>query len=275
MKNDDSLTPREREVLALMAAGKTNAEISRELAISFPTAKAHVSSVLAKLEASTREEAVARSRLTGRRSSWRTGWLWAPLAIGAAAVVVLALGVAGVFLLDNSSPERDTTLVIPLEELPNDVPTRFPLQGFGEFEPGKEYGVWVTKSGSGAVTALFDRDPHSGCPVPWLEGPHTLADLGDQSGTRLTALVGAYKDPCGGWTYLRHSGQVVFGASPRGLDSFPVTVEGSNAVVDLTRVQLGLCQEPTTPPSCSREGQPEYVTDPPPPIIPDWGRGSP
>src|SRR5687768_4690856 len=49
-RDDDrrSLTPREREVLALMAAGKTNGEISRELAISFPTAKAHVSSVLSK-----------------------------------------------------------------------------------------------------------------------------------------------------------------------------------------------------------------------------------
>ena len=53
------LTPREREVLALMVQGLTNPEIAERLVVSRSTAKAHVSNVLAKLGASNRAEAVA------------------------------------------------------------------------------------------------------------------------------------------------------------------------------------------------------------------------
>ena len=53
------LTPREREVLALMIQGLTNPEIAGRLVVSRSTAKAHVSNVLSKLGASNRAEAVA------------------------------------------------------------------------------------------------------------------------------------------------------------------------------------------------------------------------
>jgi NarL family two-component system response regulator LiaR len=53
------LTPRERDVLALLAEGKTNAEIAERLTISRSTTAAHVSSILSKLDASNRAEAVA------------------------------------------------------------------------------------------------------------------------------------------------------------------------------------------------------------------------
>jgi DNA-binding CsgD family transcriptional regulator len=52
-----ALTPREREVLALFAAGKTNVEIANELGIRFDTAKWHVSEVLSKLGVERREDA--------------------------------------------------------------------------------------------------------------------------------------------------------------------------------------------------------------------------
>jgi DNA-binding NarL/FixJ family response regulator len=61
---DDSLTPREAEVLALVAAGRSNGEIAGQLFISTKTVSVHVSNILAKLGAASRTEAVA---LAGRR----------------------------------------------------------------------------------------------------------------------------------------------------------------------------------------------------------------
>jgi DNA-binding NarL/FixJ family response regulator len=52
----DQLTPREREVLRLIARGYTYREIARELFISAKTVETHVSSVLRKLQLSTRHQ---------------------------------------------------------------------------------------------------------------------------------------------------------------------------------------------------------------------------
>jgi DNA-binding NarL/FixJ family response regulator len=52
----DQLSPREREVLRLIARGYTYKEVARDLTISAKTVESHVSSVLRKLQLSTRHE---------------------------------------------------------------------------------------------------------------------------------------------------------------------------------------------------------------------------
>lgn len=59
------LTPREREVLALLADGANNDVIAQELVISPQTARTHVHNVLQKLDVHSRLEAVALVRRTG------------------------------------------------------------------------------------------------------------------------------------------------------------------------------------------------------------------
>jgi DNA-binding NarL/FixJ family response regulator len=59
------LTEREREVLALVARGLTNAEIAGRLVVSDKTVRNHVSNVFAKLHVTTRAGAVARARDAG------------------------------------------------------------------------------------------------------------------------------------------------------------------------------------------------------------------
>ena len=59
------LSERELEVVRLMAAGQTNAEIARRLQVSPNTAKAHVHHVLRKLGVADRTSAVARAAALG------------------------------------------------------------------------------------------------------------------------------------------------------------------------------------------------------------------
>lgn len=57
-----SLSPREIEVLSLMAEGLTNSEISKELFLSENTVKAHVKEILPKLQARNRVTAILKAR---------------------------------------------------------------------------------------------------------------------------------------------------------------------------------------------------------------------
>jgi LuxR family maltose regulon positive regulatory protein len=58
----EPLTPRELEVLHLLAEGATNQEIADHLVVSLRTVKKHVSNLLLKLEAQNRTQAVVRAR---------------------------------------------------------------------------------------------------------------------------------------------------------------------------------------------------------------------
>jgi DNA-binding CsgD family transcriptional regulator len=60
-----ALTPRELEVLALIAEGASNKAIARKLSISVHTVKFHIGSLLDKLDAEGRAEAVAQGARIG------------------------------------------------------------------------------------------------------------------------------------------------------------------------------------------------------------------
>ena len=64
-RRDNDLTTREAEILGLVAQGRTNGEIARQLFISAKTVSVHVSNILAKLGAGGRTEAAAIARRDG------------------------------------------------------------------------------------------------------------------------------------------------------------------------------------------------------------------
>jgi ATP/maltotriose-dependent transcriptional regulator MalT len=61
----ESLSPREIEVLRLLADGASNPQIAEQLVISIHTVKAHVAKILDKLDVSSRHEAMLRARTLG------------------------------------------------------------------------------------------------------------------------------------------------------------------------------------------------------------------
>ncbi|MCJ9706564.1 response regulator transcription factor, partial [Bradyrhizobium sp. SHOUNA76] len=65
MPGDIALTQRELDVLALMAEGASNKMIARRLGISVHTVKFHVGSLLDKLDATGRTDAVAHAARRG------------------------------------------------------------------------------------------------------------------------------------------------------------------------------------------------------------------
>ena len=61
----EPLSSREREVLSLMALGRTNQDIARQLVVAPGTIKAHAASIYRKLDVANRTEAIARARELG------------------------------------------------------------------------------------------------------------------------------------------------------------------------------------------------------------------
>ena len=61
----DGVTPREREVLALLAEGLTNRQIAERLVVSEHTVHRHVTNILRKLDVPSRAAAAAHAARTG------------------------------------------------------------------------------------------------------------------------------------------------------------------------------------------------------------------
>ena len=64
-ENMNGLSPREKEILCKVAEGASNKEIAKELYISETTVKAHLRSILEKLQVKNRAEAVAKATAKG------------------------------------------------------------------------------------------------------------------------------------------------------------------------------------------------------------------
>lgn len=60
-----ALTPRERELLELIAEGRDNDDIARQLRLSNKTVRNHITRIFAKMQVSTRAQAIVRSREAG------------------------------------------------------------------------------------------------------------------------------------------------------------------------------------------------------------------
>src|SRR5512140_213510 len=111
-KRNADLTDRQREVLRLIAAGKTNAEIGEALGISLDGAKWHVSEILSKLDVATREEAAEWWRqherpLAGVGRALRAllpGVGWKLVTAGVTVIAAIAGGAVLFSALHDSSP---------------------------------------------------------------------------------------------------------------------------------------------------------------------------
>jgi DNA-binding CsgD family transcriptional regulator len=108
------LTPRNREVLQLVACGMTNGEIARELGITLDGAKWHLGEIITRLGVGSREEAAAIWRAEQRPMRRLQRWAFAlPLrpVLGAtmAGASVVGLAVAAMLVLgDGETPADDT-----------------------------------------------------------------------------------------------------------------------------------------------------------------------
>jgi LuxR family maltose regulon positive regulatory protein len=58
----EPLSERELEVLRMVAAGKSNREIARDLTLALGTVKSHLHNIMQKLDAESRTEAIMRAR---------------------------------------------------------------------------------------------------------------------------------------------------------------------------------------------------------------------
>jgi ATP/maltotriose-dependent transcriptional regulator MalT len=65
LRLEDPLSERELEVIGLLASGKTNSEVARDLFVSVGTVKSHTGNIYRKLGARNRAEALARARELG------------------------------------------------------------------------------------------------------------------------------------------------------------------------------------------------------------------
>jgi DNA-binding CsgD family transcriptional regulator len=127
------LTPRQREVIELLAKGHTNGEIAERLGITLPGAKWHVRELMDRVGVESRDELAEwweRERSVGVRASRALRSLWAGLGLAriAAGAAVVAVGLVGTgVLIDFGGRGSPTPAAIQATATPSATPTRTPV----------------------------------------------------------------------------------------------------------------------------------------------------
>ncbi len=137
------LTPRERDVLALIGRGFTNGQIANELGLSFPTAKWYVSELISKLGVQSREEVAAYWRaersLSGRWKRLTHAMVGLPMlkiGIGGTTVAGVAGGAAVAVALVGGGPIQDVAVEASPTTMVKLVPTPTPTPDAMSLPPG-------------------------------------------------------------------------------------------------------------------------------------------
>ncbi|MCC7364027.1 MAG: helix-turn-helix transcriptional regulator [Dehalococcoidia bacterium] len=175
-------SPRQREVLDLLARGRTNPEIAGELGISLDGAKWHVSEVMSILGVSSREEAARwwreRQRPTARLArlfvALRAGPVLAGIAavVAAGALVVLVVAVAGFTRDEEPASPTETPTPTPPPTMTASPATSRTVPGAGTPWPAG------TSTGDAALDAVIDA-------------------VLDRDDARVQALIRTADVPCG------------------------------------------------------------------------------
>ena len=242
----EELTPRQREVLELVARGMTNGEIATHLGISLDGAKWHVSEIISRLGVDSRDEAAAIWRSERRPAARLRHWLGMlspkPLLLGGGAAAGVAAGavVAVAIALDDSSEAPPAlTATPPAAAAGTATPPAAPTAAAGD-----DTATPATGEGAPDVTGLFIepdfREPDETIELPDVQPP----DLGDapyevyaydaDTGELRTFGFGSVPSisPDGRWMLWR--------AAPDGTDTENIhesglPMEGALAVVELPR----------------------------------------
>lgn len=174
----DELTERQRQILALMAAGHTNSEIADALGFTLDGAKWHVSEILRKLDVESREEAAEHWRVEhGLKPRFRRAIYalslnavrWAAIGTGVA-IGLTGLVVTTALLIRTArvEPEPSAQMEVPVESSRLDTG-----KGFSYVVDSVVYDATVTRityhlEGDLAGLAFLPADPGDPSAVPSL-----------------------------------------------------------------------------------------------------------
>ena len=199
LAQDYAWTPRQREVLQLIAAGKTNTEIAEMLGLSLAGAKWHVSEILSKLQAESREEAaeywrrqngiaprfarVFRGVAGGMAPKWVAGSLAGVATVAAVGIVLLVVAWQG----GEDAPVVPPSIAVASPTVPStpataSVTPQATVTPRPAGSPPPYAGAHEQAGGRKGASCFYTRAPECGLP------PDTNAELPAQNACCVCAV---------------------------------------------------------------------------------------